>query len=417
MEPTKIATGTYHTCALFPNGKIKCWGNNEVGQLGLGDTYRRGDEPGEMGQNLPFLDLHPTLKAIDISASEFHTCAVFSNGQVKCWGGNEYGQLGLDDTLNRGDKPGDMANLPFVNLGSGSMATSISTGYVHTCAVFSNGQVKCWGNNTGGRLGLGDTTTRGDKPGDMATLPFVNLGPGLTVTQVEAGGSHTCARFSNGSVKCWGYNGNGKLGIGDFEDRGDDSNEMGTSLPVVQLGTGLTATSIETGASHTCALLSDASVKCWGDNTYGQLGVGNTISRGGLSSDMGNNLQRVLLGSGLTVSSMSSGVWHTCAVFTTGRVKCWGYNVSGQLGLGDLYIRGDQVAEMGTNLKFVDISLNGFAPVSSIRAGGYHSCAVLADGSAKCWGRNGGGQLGLFDTLWRGDEANEMGESLPFIDF
>src|SRR5690606_33412298 len=129
-----------------------------------------------------------------------------------------------------------------------------------------------------GKLGLGDTANRGDGPGEMGdALPAVQVGTGHTATQITVGGGHSCARLDDATVKCWGYNFGGRLGLGDGANRGDGPGEMGDALPALQLGTGRTATQITAGG-HTCARLDDATVKCWGPNPAGVLGQGDTVS-------------------------------------------------------------------------------------------------------------------------------------------
>ncbi len=173
-----------------------------------------------------------------IAAGEFYTCALEASGVVKCWGGNSLGQLGLGDTNNRGDGAGEMgANLVAVDLGLGSgvTVTAIAAGNYHTCALLSSGAVKCWGDNRVGQLGLGDTNNRGDGANEMgATLPVVDLGlgAGVTVTAIDAGWYHTCALLSSRAVKCWGNNWYGQLGLGDTNNRGEGDGEMGANLPI-----------------------------------------------------------------------------------------------------------------------------------------------------------------------------------------
>ncbi len=192
-----------------------------------------------------------------ISAGGNFTCALFSSGNVKCWGYNGSGQLGLGDTFDRGDGPGEMGDqLPFVALGAGRTATAISAGTSSVCALLDNGTVKCWGDNFGGQLGLGDTNRRGDGPGEMGdNLPAVNLGTGRTATAISAREAHACALLDNGSIKCWGFNNRGQLGLGDMLWRGDNPGEMGDNLPTVDLGPGQTATAVAVGYVSTCALL------------------------------------------------------------------------------------------------------------------------------------------------------------------
>jgi len=252
----------------------------------------------EMGDNLPAVDLGTGRTATAIAVGIYHTCAILDDASVKCWGSGSRGQLGLGNTNNRGDSSGEMGdNLPTVDLGTGRSATAIAAAQYHTCALLDNKSVKCWGNTGYGQLGLGDENNRGDAPGEMGdNLPAVDLGTGRTATAIATGDSHTCALLDNKSVKCWGYNGYGQLGLGDTSNRGDASGEMGDNLPAVDLGTGRTATAVAVGIYHTCAFLDDTSVKCWGINVSGQLGLGDANYRGDASGEMGNNLPAADLG-------------------------------------------------------------------------------------------------------------------------
>ena len=156
-----------------------------------------------------------------------HTCALLDNASVKCWGWNLYGQLGIDNYTNMGDNSSEMALLPVVNLGTGRTATAIAAGGYHTCAILDNASVKCWGLNNFGQLGIDNSTNEPSlmSGGEVAVLPVVNLGTGRTATAISAGNEHSCALLDNASVKCWGYNGAGQLGI-DGNDMGDNTGEM-----------------------------------------------------------------------------------------------------------------------------------------------------------------------------------------------
>ena len=353
----RVSGGYFHTCALLSGGSVKCWGGNGAGQLGLGDTSYRGDGPNEMGDNLLAVDLGTSKTASAVVTGNFHTCALLNDGSVKCWGHNSAGQLGLGDNDYRGDGPNEMGNnLPAVNLGTGKTASAIVAGALHTCALLNDGTVKCWGHNLYGQLGLVDTNYRGDDPNEMGdNLPAVNLGTGTTASVVVAGKYHTCALLNDDSVKCWGNNDYGQLGLDDKDSRGDDSSEMGDNLPAVNVGAGKTASAIVAGGFHTCAILNDGSVKCWGYNSNGQLGLGDTIQRGDGPNDMSDNLPAVNLGTGKTASAMGAGYSYSCAILNDGSVKCWGLNADGQLGLGDTNNRGDKPNEMGDNLPNVKL--------------------------------------------------------------
>ncbi len=347
------------------NGQAKCWGCNSWGELGLGSTSLPvGDEPNEMGDSLPAIDLGSGRSAVSVAAGNLFTCALLNDASIRCWGNNDYGQLGLGDTARRltmGDA------LAAADLGSGfsAQALGVTTDYPFVCALLNGGGVKCWGTNGSGRLGLGDTQRRGDDPNEMGdSLPAVDLGPGRSAVSLSVGGSHVCAMLDSQDIKCWGANGGGQLGLGDALSRGDGPNEMGANLPVVDIGTTRTPVSVATGWSHTCATLDDGRVKCWGYNVFagGELGLGDTINRGDGINEMGDDLPFVDLGLNRTVVMLDSGGisgigggGHTCAVLDNGKLKCWGANAHGELGLGDTENRGDDASEMGDNLLDVDL--------------------------------------------------------------
>ncbi|MBL8775897.1 MAG: carboxypeptidase regulatory-like domain-containing protein [Acidimicrobiales bacterium] len=271
-----ISTGYGHSCAIFSTGVVRCWGANGVGQLGNGATGSQGTVPEQMHLGLPDTALGTGRTATAITAGGNHTCALLDDGTVKCWGLNDKGQLGLGDTANRGDGPGEMGDtLPTIALGTGRTATAITAGALHTCAILDTQAVRCWGESLHGRLGLGDTEDRGDEPGEMGDLlPSVALGAGRTATAITAGGNHTCALLDDDHVKCWGLNNVSQLGIPGVY-RGDQPGEMGDALPPLNLGSAHTVDAVTAGEFHSCALLDDGAVKCWGDNNSGELGVGD----------------------------------------------------------------------------------------------------------------------------------------------
>ena len=396
---------------LLDNGSVKCWGKNNLGQLGLGDTSNRGDNSSEMGDNLTIVDLGTGRTATAIEAGDNHTCAILDNASVKCWGSNASGQLGQGNTINLGDNANEMGdNLTIVDLDTGRTATAIAAGNSHTCAILDNSSVKCWGGNTFGQLGLGDTDDRGDGSNEMGdNLTTVDLGTGRTARGITAGDSHTCALLDNASIKCWGYNVSGQLGQGllDTDTRGDESGEMGDSLTAINLGSGITAKSIVAGGSHTCALLDDNSSKCWGEGEKGQVGQEKT------SDDRVPPTLSITIGTDRTATAITAGDAHTCAILDNSSIKCWGLNDSGQLGQGNTINLGDNANEINPSSKIVDLGAG--RTVGGIAAGDDYTCAVLDNASIKCWGGNAFGQLGLGDDSTRGDESGEMGDSLPVI--
>ena len=412
-----VAAGGWVSCALPDKGSAKCWGHNNFGNLGLGDSIARGDDIGDMGNDLPYPDIAASGEIVQIAPGS-HSCAVLDDGRIKCWGRNDNGQLGLGDTANRGADPGNLgAALAAVPLGSGLTAVTVATGSSHSCALLDNGAIKCWGSNFNGQLGLGDSADRGDQSGEMGdSLPSVGLTTvNPTPVQIAAGGDHSCAVMSDGAAYCWGLNAFGQLGVGDTENRGDDAGETATNLPPVRLGAQMTAAAIAAGVSHTCALSESGFIKCWGNNRFGQLGQGDIEDRGDEPGELAGNLPVVSLGSvNVGAVQITAGTNHSCARFENGGVKCWGANDRGQLGLGDVEHRGDEPGEMGFDLPFVDLGAERTAV--NIAAGATHTCASLDDGSVKCWGQNHFGQLGQERVDAIGDASGELGDALPPID-
>ncbi len=392
-----IVAGAFHTCVLLSSGAVKCWG---FGGLGLGDRKNRGDEPDEMGSRLPVVALGKDKHATALVAGAFHTCAMLVDGSVKCWGLNGIGQLGLGDTRSRGDDPDEMGDdLPVVDLGEGMMTTYLAAGTYHTCAWLNDSIVKCWGANASGQLGLGDTDARGNSYNQMGenlagftslgviaggyvsctrsdmevkcwgenalgqlgqghtsdvgdeqnemggSVPAIQLGNDFSVQSLAVGHAHVCALSADGRVKCWGGNGRGQLGQGHVRSVGTKANEMGDDLPSVDLGTSQVL-QIIAGQGHTCVLLTDGTVKCWGGNEMGQLGVGDTENRGDEPGEMGDALPSVALGQ--KAKMVAAGQTHTCALLEDGAMKCWGGNEFGQLGVGDTQNRGDGVNDIGS---------------------------------------------------------------------
>lgn len=225
---------------------MKCWGANSFGQLGAANSTARGNDSSEAASALPAVNVGRTPKSL--AAGEAHTCAILDDHSVKCWGQNLWGQLGLGDTLDRGGHANEMgSNLPKVNLGPGRTAKRLAAGAVHTCVILDDHSVKCWGANTYGQLGLGNTLNRGDNANEMGEdLPVVDLGLGRGAKDITASGEHTCATLDDDTLKCWGANYGGQLGLGVWITRGD-GNDMGDSLPTLALGPGRTATSIGLG--------------------------------------------------------------------------------------------------------------------------------------------------------------------------
>ncbi|HEX8821920.1 MAG TPA: fibrinogen-like YCDxxxxGGGW domain-containing protein, partial [Archangium sp.] len=266
----ELVAGSAHTCALLDTGKVRCWGHNGHGQLGLLHTRPIGDD------ELPSGDVDVGGSVRHLVAGAWHTCALLSTGAVRCWGRNDSGQLGLNHTRPIGDDESP-ASAGDVSLGGSVLQLASSSTSQHTCARLTTGAVRCWGRNAHGQLGQGHTHSIGDDE-TPATAGSVSVGG--TVLQLATGAEHTCALLSPGVLKCWGRNESGQLGLGNTASL---STPPGTS---VNLG-GTMAFHLAAGAWHTCALPSAGEPRCWGRNTHGQLGLGNTYNLGDNESPSG----------------------------------------------------------------------------------------------------------------------------------
>jgi alpha-tubulin suppressor-like RCC1 family protein len=387
-----LEAGGSHSCVRLTTGGIRCWGRGNEGQLGYGNTTSYGTTPTTlpyMAGSIPDLD-----RALQIGTGAQHTCAVFDNGQVACWGRGTEGQLGYNSTQSVGDNEA-VASYGYVNVGGN--VSRITVGGNHTCVLLDTGNVRCWGLNNRGQLGYGTTATRPRIGDDEApyTVGDVNLG-GALVADVVAGDSHTCVLLRNGGVRCWGRGSEGQLGYGRNDDIGDNEPPLATNLDF----NGAPVRQLAAGENHTCALLTNGAVRCWGLNSTGQLGIPALYSGSANYNNWGDNstetpytLQTnhgdVNLGAGRVALQLSAGAGHTCAMLDTGAVRCWGNNASGQLGVGDINLRSSPGAS-------VDVRLG--ASVVRLASGSSHNCALLTTGRVRCWGLGSSGQLGYGNT-------------------
>jgi alpha-tubulin suppressor-like RCC1 family protein len=265
-----ISAKSYSTCALLASKAVRCWGPNSSGELGLGNTQPLSETktPDLVGA----VALGASAQAVAVGGG--HSCALLANGTVKCWGMGFFGQLGLSSSANIGDNelPSASGNAGLVPFPNGRTAVSISLGQVHSCALMDNGFVECWGDNSDGALGLLHFDNIGD---DESPGAWGQTLVGTAVSSVVSGDFDTCALYAaDGALRCWGYNAYGQLGQSDVVHK-----SVPSQLSAVAFGGGLTAKVVAGGTNHTCALLSDGQVRCWGHNGKGQLGFG-TVSKG-----------------------------------------------------------------------------------------------------------------------------------------
>ncbi len=330
----QVTGGYQHTCGLTSDGRVRCWGLNNRGQLGNGNTTQH---------LLPVL-VEGLTGVASIDAGGYHTCAVRTDGNVYCWGWNNFGQLGDGTTTDR--------HLP-VHVSTLSDVVQVSANEYHTCARIEDGSVECWGRNNQGQIGDGSTSNR-YFPTEVAGLD--------DVVSVATGGQHSCAVQESGRVRCWGYNGHGELG---------DATTTRRTTPVM-VGVIDDAEAVVAGYYHTCARLSDGRGRCWGYNGHGELGDATTRS----------STSPVLINGLSTIETIAAGYYHTCAILDDETVRCWGYNGHGELGDGT------------TSHRNVPVEVVGEDDGLQIDAGQYQTCMVRNEGRAFCWGYNGHGELG-----------------------
>jgi alpha-tubulin suppressor-like RCC1 family protein len=338
-----------HVCALFPGGTAECWGGNAAGQLGNGKTESA----------LTPVAVQNLTAATSIVAGNAHTCALLADGTVQCWGELAKLGTGLAGGLDDCGVPCSMKPVAVSGLAG---VKAIAAGSTHTCALLSSGTVECWGDNVSGELGDGTMNSQ------LAPVPVQEM---INATAISAGDSDTCALLAGGTVQCWGYNLSGQLGNGAIGP--DNCGGYPCSLkPVTVLGlSGVRA--IVSGGSHSCALLSDGAVQCWGFNDVGELGNGTQASspKPVPVSNLGG-----------TVLSLVSGVYHSCAVLSGGMVACWGDNRYGQFCNGN------------TMNATTPVAISNLAGATAVSLGNLDTCALMPGSKVVCCGANMQGQLG-----------------------
>ena len=349
IDPTgRIAAGDKHTCAIALNDTIWCWGYNRYGQLGSSSFSDDFSSSPIQTTALPGSRIaHRVVAGLD------HTCVLATDGTVWCWGQNMNGKLGDGSFLNRG--------VPVQAL-LGTTALMIAAGGSTTCAALSDNSVKCWGKGSSGQIGNNAVLTSNETPVYASLIPA-----SFTVAHLEIGNTHSCAVSVIGAVWCWGEFTNGRLGT---------TQESNAVTPTATAFVGGIASEVAAGAAHTCALLTNETVTCFGDNNKGQLGQAlATVS----------NSTPTVASLAATATHVVVGGQFTCALLTTSAVHCFGDDLKGQLGAGTSgSFRETPAAVTGLTGTVVDVV-----------AGTSHACAVMSTGQVRCWGLNDQGQLGI----------------------
>jgi alpha-tubulin suppressor-like RCC1 family protein len=351
-----------------------CWGSNFAGQLG---TTQAGTViiPRAVARGLRFSQ---------VSGGYAASCALTPDGAAYCWGDNAKGTLGIGHTAGPEQCIYGPCSMSPVGVTGGLRFDAIGVGGgLFACAVESSGTLYCWGSNESGTLGIGSTTGPEICTGYAEEFPCstspVPVAGGLTFAALAMGADHACALTATGAAYCWGLNVRGQLGDGTTVDR---------SAPVPVLG-GLTFVALGAGWAHTCGLTTQGTVYCWGFNESAALGIGTSTGpetcapRPPHGTDpFACSTRPVAVSGAQSLTAISVGDDHACALTPAGVAYCWGWNGNGAVGDGTTTDRPSPVAVAG-GLAFANLS-----------AGGSHTCAVTRGGIAYCWGNNQSGALG-----------------------
>ena len=363
-----LAMGTFFSCALSSTGRLRCWGDDSNGVLGYPERRDIGDDE----RPADGVDVPIGQPVTSVAGGLRHACAVTQSGDVACWG--RWKPIVY--------RPGWQRTVDLVS--RGSSAVQVAAGSSHTCALLVSGGIRCWGQGKEGALGYGNPSDVWD---DNALNQAGDVPIGGRALQVVAGNNLTCALLESRAVRCWGSDGIGyphKARVGTDE----------TPMAMGDVAVGGPVKELAAGGGHVCALLVDGTVRCWGSDALGELGYGDEIDVGEDEPPSFAGVVNV----GAPVLQLTAGLAHTCALMQGGRVRCWGGGESGRLGYGNTSNIGDDEKPFSAG----DVDVGG--EVSSIAAGGFHTCALLKDGCVRCWGLGEHGQLGYGNKNNIGDD-------------
>ena len=360
-----ITAGYEHTCVLFEGGGVRCWGKGAGGRLGTGSVASIGDD--ETPATIP--DVVLGGRAVQISAGREHTCALLDTGKVRCWGANAVGQLGYGHTRDIGDDeaPASVGDVPL-----DEPVTQVAAGAFHTCALLASGRVRCWGDSPEGQTGQGiDRSSIGD---DELPTAYPSLELGAKVTQLVSAHGSPCVLLEGGSVRCWGP----------IPGSGVDRYTPAAKYPVVALGVPAIRLASGVGARRVCAITSAGALRCWGGGLYGSVGYAfETDDVGVTRSDLPTpaKLGDVPLAGDGRVTGVAPGGEHTCTLLDNGHVRCWGANQFGVLGPGspERVLARDAV-EIDVGGRVVDISSGTFHTCAVLDTGSVRCWGINADG-------------------------------------
>jgi Tyrosine-protein kinase ephrin type A/B receptor-like len=397
-----LSCGNNHCCQLFPCiGKVKCWGSQSTGQVGTGRVINVGTLPSQVGANLQYLNLQNVKRVQCQMDTTFFLTEEYGKKVFRSIGLGTTGQLFSESLRSYGNIASQpIGNSPRISndtFAAIELLDVTSTGFV-SCALLWNGvtvpavggrflkrtELKCTGHASAAVYGTSGVPN-GNNPLRLNSLKAVDFGVDYYPIESFRGQSahSTCARMQTGDVKCWGANTYGELGYGDVTPRGTIAVGMGDALPILNFGTNYMI-SISSADQRRCVVLDNGKATCWGANTAGDLGLGHIA----LTRSPG---QYVLLGNTPALKQLQIGSFFGCALFRSTGFKCWGDGTQRQVGYGDTRKRGTTVASMGDSIPYinfapdmvVDIQISRSTPV----------CIMFSDGRVKCWGEGGAGQL------------------------
>jgi len=349
----RLIVGKTDTCAILDNYLLSCWGRNIDGQLGLGNSSLTNTPT-----NVALGSGRTALDVLINSGSNTVMCVILDDSSLKCSGYNLNGELGDGTSTSRNV-------LTSVSLGAGVLAKKLysltdTNTYVSTCVQTSTDDLRCWGRNDFGKLGVGDNLAK-------SSPTLVNLGSGRSLKSLTTSNNNTCAILDNDTLKCWGLNNVGQLGDGTLVDK--------NSPTLINVGSGRTVKSYYFKSSSSYAILDNNTLVSWGFNTSGQLGVSGVSPTTPQAVNLGSNF----------VKSLVTSDYLACIITTTNAVMCSGINLNGSVGNG---VMG------GAYNSFQTVNLGSGRTALELQSSAYSTCALLDNNQVKCWGVGTSGQLG-----------------------
>lgn len=373
VTPIKVSAGNYHTCVLIQeianpsNKNVKCFGNNIHGQLGIESLVTKGLTSADM-TTLPTVKFKSGRHPVDIYSGGYHNCAILDDGSVSCWGKNSHGQLGLGFSYDVGGR--SYTELDTIDFKTSTAVAKLDLGENHSCALFVDKTVRCWGDNSFLQLGTGTDAGIGATPASIELWPTIPIQNSSDIVDIAIGGNVSCVTYSTGDARCWGENTSGQRGLPYLRNYNAARPVFGAS----------NYKQVSTAYNHTCAITEAGKLDCWG------------LSGGGLLGDGSNSINYFPVGNAesRTFKKVVSGTTMSCAQTVENELYCWGMNDRRQLGAGLDVEYVTTPVKVDTSLVFQDFVV-----------GAQHACGLVSSGDVYCWGANNYGQLGLGDLVDR----------------